>query len=584
MTGHSNVFFRSPLNSFLPRHRTTLHSPVALLVGGLAVLTACSSPTAPPPFDILSPASDTVSVLPDGTVRFEIRLDPGVTVEYVIDQLQTVPGPVLLYTPSTSGLHTVTAVVRSTSPATTLLEKDFAVIVEVPGNLPPEIVSLTVTERSETDGIEAVRDSAIARTVAVDPDGSVRSIAIDFGDGTPPVRQNTKQTVLEAGHVYDDPGQYWVEVTVTDSVKISTSDSLLIQVLPPNQLPVGSLTVSGNTEGPAPLTVTLTPQGVDPDGTIVKWEIDEEGDGTFRTILPFEQVQVSYEFSEDTYRPDLRLTDNRGDSVTIDSGVEILVFRSIGISQSSVQGLGNSALSANGRTFIWADGRDRYNIEVVIRDPNGSPLEDVPVRIIPLRPTLIAPDGSTNLGQIVSTGPATTVTTDGGGRAAAFLTSHTSTRVEAVPEVSSIPFDVRVEVSRGHGVWVALETLTGVETETIVDSREGSITITKVGGGGFCAGDTIEIRVRAFQKQNSPLSPGGPAANKYTDIRFGQFINQVWFGTLPAPGFANWRTDSSGEIVFRYEVRAPDDDAIIVAWVDGNRLQSHAAINFKSGC
>lgn len=580
MTGHSYARFRSfphPIEPRLP----ALRAAAVLLVSALAVLISCSSPTAPPPYDILSPTSNTVSVLPDGTVRFEIRVDPGVTVEYVVDNGQPVPGPIFLYTPSTSGLHTVTAVIRSTSPASTLLEKDFAVVVEVPGNLPPEVVSLTVTERAETDGIEAVRDSAFARTVAVDPDGSVRSIAIDFGDGTSPVQQIGKQTVLEAGHVYDDPGQYWVKVTVTDSVKISTSDSTQIQVLPPNQLPVGTLTVIGDTEGDAPLIVTLRTGGHDPDGTIAKWELDEEGDGTFRTIQPQQQVQVSYEFSEQTYRPALRLTDNGGDSVTIGGGIEIVVFQPIDPSMSVAAGIGNPLLSSIGRTFIWADGRDRLTITVLVRDPQGNPLAGVPIRTTSLRPPLIAADGTTSLGSTVDGGASLT---GADGRAVGFLTTDTSTRVEAVPEIASIPFDIRVEASRGHGEWIELESITGIETETIVDSSEGSVTISKLSGGGYCAGDTVEIRVRGVQRQNSPLAPGGPAANMYTEIRFGQFVNQVWFGALPAPGFANWRTNASGEIVFRYVVQAQDDDTIIAAWVDGNRLQNFGAFNFKPGC
>lgn len=576
MTGHRYARFRSfphPIEPRLPASRAA----AVLLVSALAILISCSSsPTAPPPYDILSPTSDTVSVLPDGTVRFEIRADPGVTVEYVVDNGQPVPGPIFLYTPPTSGLHTVTAVIRSTSPATTLLEKDFAVVVEVPGNLPPEVVSLTVAERSETDGIEAVRDSAFARAVAVDPDGSVRSIAIDFGDDTAPKVHTGKETTFEAGHVYAAAGQYWVKVTVIDSVKISTSDSTQIQVIPANQLPIGTLIVSGDTEGEAPLTVTLRTSGHDPDGTITKWELDEEGDGTFRTIQPQQEIQVSYEFSEDTYRPALRLTDNRGDSVTIESSDDILVFRSISPSTSTTEGVGNPALSAPGNPIIWADGQDRLTISVVVRDPQGNPLSGVPIRITSLRPPLVAADGSTSLGSTVDAGA---FLTGSNGRADGFLTTDTSTRVEAVPLVGSIPFDVRVEASRGHGEWLELDRITGVEASSVVDTDGGRFFVVKaVTGGAYCPGDTVEIHVEAVDRS------GLPARGKYTQILYAQFGNQIWFGARPAPPFANWRTNQSGEIVFTYVPTEADGNRIMAAWVDGRALKKLTAFNFKPVC
>lgn len=543
-----------------------------LLLGALGAASACSSPTAPPPYDIISPASDTVSVLPHGSVQFETRVDPGITVEYRVDGAPVVNSPVFVFDPVLPE-HTVTVLIRSASPLTTLLERDFVVVTEVPGNLPPEVLSLIVDNNKE-----ALRDTVHARALVQDPDGSVQKIEIDFGDDTPVVRSVGKDTEIDAAHVYQAPGAYWVTVTVTDSVEITAADSTQVQVLPPNQLPVGLLTVSGDTEGDAPLTVTLIPQGMDPDGTIVLWELDEEGDGTFHAIPPLQPVQFSYPFREESFRPVLRLTDDDGDASTFQATTEILVFRSISASGSDVQVQGNPALSKPGNPFILADGQDRLTISVAVRNPQGQELRDVPVRITSLRPDLIAADGATNLGQSIDFNPGTVVETGSDGRAVAFITSATSTRVEAVPVINSIPFDIRIEASRGHGQWIELDPATGIETETLVDARLGSIVVTKQGGGGFCPGDTAVIRVTALDRT------GAPARRKYTEIRYGQFINQVWFGARPLPSHADWRTDASGEILFNYVPTEFDRNRIIVAWVDGNVLSALSAFNFKAGC
>lgn len=542
-----------------------------ILTASMAIASACSSPTSPPPYDILSPATDTVSVLPNGSVRFEIRADPGITISYQVDGKAPVSGPVLLFGP-TRPVHTVTAIVRSTSPATTLLEKSFVVITEVPGNLPPEVLSLTVE-----NGLEALRDTVHAQVVVGDPDGSVQEIEIDFGDGTPPELSVGQETQLEAEHVYGAAGLYWVTVTVTDSVEITGADSTLIQLLPPNQLPVGSLTVSGATSGNAPLAVTLIPQGSDADGTIVKWELDPEGDGSFQTIQPLQPVTLDLEFLEAPYRPVLRLTDDDGDHIDIPAAAEILVYREIDASASSASATGNPTLSALGNPIIWADGEDRLSISAQVRDPLGGGLRQVPLRITATRPSLVAANGTTQLGSTIEINP-DTPETGSDGRATAILTTRASTRIEAAPQVGSIPFEVRVEASRGHGEWVEIGTIGGVEASSTVDRRAGRTFVVKQGGGGYCAGDTVEIGVEAITRS------GTPAAGKYVEIRLGQFSNQVWFGAVPAAGYGNWRTDSSGRIVFNYVPTQADRNQIIVAWVDGNPLEDSASFNLKQGC
>ena len=95
------------------------------------------------PFEIVSPSSREVVVTPGQTVRFEIRASAGRTVEYVIDDLRTEPGPVFVLQPSAQH-HVVEALIL---PADLAAPPDivlFTVDVEAPGNLAPQITSFTV--------------------------------------------------------------------------------------------------------------------------------------------------------------------------------------------------------------------------------------------------------------------------------------------------------------------------------------------------------------------------------------------------------------------------------------------------------
>ncbi|HUP01054.1 MAG TPA: PKD domain-containing protein [Gemmatimonadota bacterium] len=561
---------------------TLLYSSISRLTRAffafsLVSLAGCDSPTSPPPFNILSPSSDTVSVLPGGSVRFEIQIDPGIAVEYVIDDQRTEPGPLLLFRP-TNGSHIVTAVVRSTGPVATLLEKDFLVVVEVPGNIPPEVVVLNVDT-----GREAERDTVRASTIVRDPDGSVQSIAIDFGDGVVATSIG-KNTQFQAAHVYAAPGNYWVRATVTDSVQISSSDSVQIDVLPPNQLPTGSLTVSGPTEGDAPLAATLIPSGADSDGTIVTWEIDE-GDGKFRQIQPFEQIQVSYDFREVPYRPLLRLTDDDGDSAIIEADVQVVVFRAISGPLSSSSATGNPRFNTLSiAPAVFADGQDPLRIDIQVKASDGGPAADVPLRIRSLRSTLNGSLASVLNGseKLAPDSPRTAAD----GRATVHLTSLTSTRVEAVPGIGFQPFALVVEADRGHGQWIEVGHISAINAETVVSGGDGGRVFTNAIGNkvGYCPGDTVEIRVVAKVRAGTPLPAGSPAKGKYTEIRWGQFSNPALLPVQPAPGYANRRTDSAGEVIFRYTTKAADQAQIIKGWVDGQPLNELGWFNFKVDC
>ena len=324
----------------------------------------------------------------------------------------------------------------------------------VPGNTPPAVSSFGhVPEIAE-----ALRDTFTFNLSAVDADGSLERVVLDFGDGSNPVTLSGGLLggAIQHEHVFPEEGSYVVRAIVYDDDGVAVEIRDTVEALPPNQLPTGSLTLQGDTEGDAPLAVRIQTSGSDRDGQIVKWELDtDQGDG-YEVIQPNETVQVSYAYQEDPYVPKLRLTDDDGDASVIEADDEILVFRQIDAGESNVAFQGNPAFdSISIAPAIWADGEDAFEVSVVVRDPEGAPLEDVPLDIDVTRARLIAPDGA-DLGIPVSLSPANP-RTDAQGRVTVLIRTNTSTRVESAPDLGFVPFDLVVRADRGHGQMVDLE-------------------------------------------------------------------------------------------------------------------------------
>lgn len=111
-------------------------------------------------------------------------------------------------------------------------------------------------------------------TGSSDPDGTIASTTIDFGDGSAEVSGTS------SGHTYNAAGTYTVTARVTDNGGLSATATKAVTVSAAgNQPPVASLTLD-QTSGTAPLTVSASTAGsADPDGTIASISIDF-GDGT----------------------------------------------------------------------------------------------------------------------------------------------------------------------------------------------------------------------------------------------------------------------------------------------------------------
>jgi PKD repeat protein len=141
-----------------------------------------------------------------------------------------------------------------------------AVPVTLGGNVAPT-AKLSVTPNTGTIPV-AVTASTAGST---DPDGTIASTRIDFGDGT-------VMAVPSGSHIYSKPGTYTVTATVTDN-NGATGTAMATVTAKANQPPVASMAVSPAT-GTAPVTVTAsTAASTDTDGTIASSTIDF-GDGT----------------------------------------------------------------------------------------------------------------------------------------------------------------------------------------------------------------------------------------------------------------------------------------------------------------
>jgi hypothetical protein len=555
---------------------------VSLITGLGALLSACDSgPSGPTHFSILSPGESRVTVLPGESVRFQVQLNStGFRVEYAVDGETVHEGPIFDFTPVLVE-HTVLVSVIPVASTAAADVKEFTVGVGVPGNAPPSVSSFGHVP----EVAEALRDTFTFHLSAVDTDGNLQRVVLDFGDDSDPVTLSGGLLggAIQQEHVFPAQGTYEVRAIVFDDDGVAVDIRDTVEALAPNQLPTGTLTLQGSTEGDAPLEVTIRTSGSDRDGQIVKWELDtDQGDG-YEVIQPNETVRVSYAYQEDPYVPKLRLTDDDGDASVIEADEEVLVFRQISAGESSVSMAANPAFAnALIAPAIWADGQDAFTVTVNVRDPNGDPVSDVPVSVRALRPELIAPDGR-RLGVPVSITPADP-RTNAQGQATIAVRTDTSTRVEAAPEISFKPFGLAISADRGHGEMVPLRSFEGLNAETIVGAPTGSLSIRPADGqGGYCPGEMVNIEIEVNARGGAP-GGGGPAANRYVVIRRGQFSDPAIIPTTTGPGFSNWRTNGNGKIMLQYHPQAGDAAKIVIAWVDGQPLDDLKSFNFAAGC
>ena len=141
----------------------------------------------------------------------------------------------------------------------------------------------------------------------VDPTYGVKNLTYqwDFGDGS------TISNEVTPNHTYTSAGEYFPQVTVTDSGGLSAKANMRIVVSgAANKAPQASI-VASKTSGPVPLDVVFQGVGTDPDigGFIARYDWDF-GDGFTAVGQTVEHVFVA----SGTYGVRLTVTDDQGAS------------------------------------------------------------------------------------------------------------------------------------------------------------------------------------------------------------------------------------------------------------------------------
>ena len=144
-----------------------------------------------------------------------------------------------------------------------------------------------------------------------DPDGEIVAWHWDFGDGTTSMEQNP-------AHRYSDDGRYRVKLTVRDNEGAEAGKALEIAVL--NVSPVAGFTYSPAEPGIGQRVEFDASGSHDPDGEIVKYEWDLDGDGMIET----EGLTTAKVYEQaGTYRVTLQVTDDDGATATSTQEVEV---------------------------------------------------------------------------------------------------------------------------------------------------------------------------------------------------------------------------------------------------------------------
>lgn len=185
-------------------------------------------------------------------------------------------------------------------------------------NEPPHITGITATPNPDTVAPNA---NIIFKAEGYDNDGSIAKSIWDFGDNNTEIVSG--QSV---NHTYDTAGNYTIQAAVIDNYGDTSEYLTYQQKIKANDPPIIESTEAIAGSDHVPDTVIFKGNAIDPDGHIIKYEWDFDGDGVYDYSSSETAYITKYYPAPDgvTLNPKLRVTDNKNFTTTANANQIVL--------------------------------------------------------------------------------------------------------------------------------------------------------------------------------------------------------------------------------------------------------------------
>ena len=155
-----------------------------------------------------------------------------------------------------------------------------------------------------------------------DPDGQVVKYEWDLdGNGSYEVDTDTSP---EAARAFSTPGEHQVGLRVTDDEGTTATTTRTVTVTAPNQPPTASFTASPNPASVGEAVLLDASGSSDPDGEVVKYEWDLNGDGSYETDGGAGATTSHIFEGAGSHQVGLRVTDDEGTTATTTRTVSVV--------------------------------------------------------------------------------------------------------------------------------------------------------------------------------------------------------------------------------------------------------------------
>ena len=228
---------------------------------------------------------------------------------------------------STQGNHYVDLRVTDNLGAIDTLNQKILIVVSSSQNTPPVAIASADKYVAEVGEIITFDGSA-----SYDSDGTIISWAWDFNDDGIYGDSYTGGSDQEPQLAYPAPGNYFVDLRVTDNDGATDTLDQTIHIVVvaqgDNMPPVAVATVNKTWAWVGQQLIFKGHHSYDVDGYVVSWEWDFDGDGIYGDAYSGGQESKPHVVYEDTgtYYVNLRVTDNEGATDTLETPIAVNIM------------------------------------------------------------------------------------------------------------------------------------------------------------------------------------------------------------------------------------------------------------------